>query len=196
MGHSIFCRFGQCSLIMTDSSDPSNALDPRLEKLAERALMQRRGKAVRPVGRKVDRALFRKAVPGLTQGATVSALEERWPEIVGQRLAELSRPVSIVREKLGRALIVEAPSAAAGLLQHQAGVIIERVRLGGGGEIRALRIRQTKTLKPVEDRAAPPAFRPLTGEERAELESGVESVESEALRRVLVRLGEAILTRR
>ncbi len=146
----------------------------------------------------VGRTISAKLLPKMdSPGANVGALAERWTEIVGPRLGALSRPVRIVKGRSGRVLVIEAPSAAAPMIQHQSGIIIQRAQLGGAGQIKALRVQQTKTAPKIGPRAkSMPKPRQLSPARKQELEAYLADVQDEDIRAALFRLGEAILTRR
>ena len=173
-------------------------MDAIEEKEALRKLQARRGKPVRTTAEPVSRTVIKDILPLMKDyGATAGALEANWQEIVGPRLANVTRPVKITRGKTGRVLVIEAPSAAAPMIQHQSGLIIERAKLGGAGDIKAIKIQQTKT-KPSAAKATSKnkRARTLSEDERVQLDSGLAEIESTDLRAALAKLGEAILTRR
>lgn len=172
----------------------SQALEER-EALAQ--LKLRRAKPMRPAASPISRAVIKDILPLMKDaGVPLVALEANWEEIVGPRLAPLTRPVKITRGKTGRVLVIEAPSAAAPMIQHQSGLIIDRARLGGAGQIKALKVQQTQSPKTKAPTRREPERRPLSQDERAKLDSGLAEIESSSLRAALSRLGEAILTRR
>ncbi|MBB36123.1 MAG: hypothetical protein CME88_15700 [Hirschia sp.] len=166
------------------------------EREALRKLQFRRGKPIRSMSAPLSRTIVKSVLPQLKDtGVSVGVLATNWAEIVGPRLAGLTRPVKITRGKTGRVLVIEAPSAAAPMIQHQSGIIIQRAKLGGGGQIKAIRIQQTETPASEKKKAEKP--RPaLTEEQRAHLEEGLADMESDKLRAAFAKLGEAILTRR
>ena len=142
--------------------------------------------------------------PVLRKRAGLSvALVQSWEEIVGPRLATTSRPEKIRWPRRVRdddpfepAVLVIACSGMSALhLQHESGEVIARVNAFlGFNAIGRIRIEQ----KPVTDttRKRPPAPRPLTGQEKARLETTVGGIEDEGLRAALERLGSTVLSRR
>ena len=167
------------------------------EREALRKLRFRRAKAIRANHSALSKTVFKEVVPQLKEkGSSVSALEANWSEIVGPRLAGLTRPVRIARGKAGRILIIEAPSAAAPMIQHQSGLILQRAQLGGGGNLKALKVQQTQTPAQKTKKNKHRERRDLSAEERAHLEQNLSEIESPTLRKALTKLGEAIITRR
>lgn len=104
----------------------------------------------------IGRAAFRRF--GFIQSSVVS----RWPEIVGERYADVSLPESIRfprGEKEGGTLHLLVSGAHATLMQHITPEIIERVnRFFGYGAISQVRFRQGVVTPPKqrEKRTAPP----------------------------------------
>ena len=183
----------------SSSPPPSNRQGKSLEeRRAERELRDRRAKPVFDRARPLSKAIYKSVYPALKgkdSGATLSSLESRWAEIVGQRLAKLSRPVKIQKTTTGYVLVIEAPSAAAPMIVHQNGLIIERVNLAGGAKIKGLRVQQTTTTQKDKAPQSKPR-KPLTPEEEAQLEAELHGVESQKVKQALRKLGQAILTRR
>jgi len=160
----------------------------------------------RPAPRPAPRA--GKALTGLIKdlderfGRGASALEPRWREIVGERLARVTRPQKLTKARGGQGGTLELRVAgpAALLVQHQSEDILQRVNLFlGAGAVEKLRIAQgpVKPLpepqRPAPARAAPPP--PLSASEEAELDAAVSSAPV-GLRSALASLGRAVLTRR
>jgi hypothetical protein len=149
-----------------------------------------------------------KALTGLIReldekfGRGAEALEPRWREIVGDRLARVTRPQKLTRGRggAGGTLELRVAGAAALLVQHQSEEILSRVNLFlGPGAVAKLRIAQgpVKPLaereRPRPARAAPPP--PLDAAEAARLDQDVAKA-PEALRGALIKLGRAVMVRR
>jgi hypothetical protein len=139
--------------------------------------------------------------PVLRKRAGVSiGLVQSWEEIVGSRLAHLSRPERIQWPRLiheddpfqPAILVIACEGVAALHLQHETGEIIARVNAFlGFAAIGRIRIVQ----KPVAA-AAPkprPQLRPPTAAEKARIAGRVEKIEDADLRASLQRLGGTIL---
>jgi hypothetical protein len=97
-------------------------------------------------------------------GFVQSAVVSRWPEIVGERYAELSAPESI-RFPAGKrsegVLTLTVVGAHGPMMQHLTPTIIERVnRFFGYSAIARVAIRQGQLAAP-KPRAAPPSIRPV-----------------------------------
>lgn len=154
----------------------------------------------RPQGTPLSDAVGKVLAPVVRQhGLATSEVIARWPEIVGERFADVTRPVRVLWPRLASEVAADRPREPATLvvrcvgahaldLQHAAPIILERINgLYGFAAIGRLTIRQG----PVEPRdkktrppAAPPAPRHLT--------LGLDAIADEALRDALDRLGRAV----
>ncbi|MEZ5937312.1 MAG: DciA family protein [Hyphomonadaceae bacterium] len=164
------------------------------ERAALEVLKSVRTRAAYTPGRSLNDAISRALAPILKEaGPAAGTLEARWPEIVGPRLAKVTRPIKVAPGKGGSTLHLQASSAAAAMIQHAEDHIRERVGLATGAKIKAIRIIQTTTPKPkAKDRPAPP----LTPAERASLTSALGDVKTPRVREALEQLGEAVLSAR
>jgi hypothetical protein len=132
-------------------------------------------------------------------GRGASALEPRWSEIVGERLARVTRPQKLSKGRAGAGGTLELRVAgpAALLVQHQSEEILQRVNLFlGPGSVEKLRIAQGP-VKPAAGSA--PAGRtrtapaPLPAHQEAELKASVADA-PDRLKGPLERLGRAVLS--
>jgi hypothetical protein len=131
-------------------------------------------------------------------GRGASALEPRWREIVGDRLARVTRPQKLSKGRGGAGGVLELRVAgpAALLVQHQSEEILQRVNLFlGPGSVDKLRIAQGP-VKPPPGLPTPKPSRkgpqPLPAHQEAELKAAVAEA-PDALRGPLERLGRAVL---
>jgi len=133
-------------------------------------------------------------------GRGAGALEPRWREIVGDRLARVTRPQKLTKGRGGAGGVLElrVAGAAALLVQHQSEDILQRVNLFlGPGSVDRLRIAQgpimplTDAPKKPARRSAPP---PLPAHQEAELKASVAEA-PDGLKTSLERLGRAVLSR-
>ncbi len=131
-------------------------------------------------------------------GRGAAALEPRWREIVGDRLARVTRPQKLTKGRggAGGTLELRVAGPAALLVQHQSEDILARVNLFlGAGSVERLRIAQGP-VKPPSDIAAPPkrrpAAQPLGAGDEAALKAAVADA-PDALKGPLERLGRAVL---
>ena len=137
------------------------------------------GRSLAPLIKKLD-AQF---------GRGASALEPRWVEIVGERLARVTRPQKLTkgRGNAGGTLELRVAGPAALLVQHQSTDIIQRVNLFlGAGSVEKLRIAQGP-VKPLPASGAKPAAT------EAELNASVEAA-PDSLKAALGKLGRAVLS--
>lgn len=150
----------------------------------------RAGQALTPLIRKLDEQFGRGA----------SALEPRWREIVGDRLARVTRPQKLTKGKAGQPGVLElrVAGAAALLVQHQSEDILARVNLFlGAGSVDRLRIAQGP-VKPLTEptarpkRAAVPP--PLPAAAEAELAASIAAAPDD-LKAALAKLGRAAMSR-
>ena len=132
-------------------------------------------------------------------GRGAGALEPRWREIVGERLARVTRPQKLTRGRgeNGGTLELRVAGPAALLVQHQSEEILQRVNLFlGPGAVDKLRIAQGP-VKPLPDSPVAPARKaaasaPLPAHQEAELKASVADA-PDNLKASLERLGRAIL---
>ncbi len=167
-----------------------------------REILSRR--KTRPLPRPAPRA--GRALQGLIKelddrfGRGASALEPRWREIVGDRLAGVSRPQKLTRSRDGQGGTLELRVAgpAALLVQHQAEDILARVNLFlGAGAVTKLRIAQGP-VKPLpaaapKNRIGKPAP-PLPAAAEADLNASIDAA-PDGLKAALQKLGRAVLGR-
>lgn len=165
-----------------------------------REILSRR--RTRPVPRPTPKA--GRALQGLIKeldgkfGRGATALEPRWREIVGDRLARVTRPQKLTKGRggAGGTLELRVAGPAALLVQHQSEDILARVNLFlGAGSVDRLRIAQGPVRPPSEIAAVPrhrPAVKPLAAHEEAALKAALEPV-PESLKGPLERLGRAVL---
>ena len=149
------------------------------------------GRSLAPLIKKLD-AQF---------GRGAGALEPRWREIVGERLARVTRPQKLTKGRggAGGTLELRVAGPAALLVQHQSDDIIQRVNLFlGAGSVEKLRIAQGP-VKPLPEGGAKPRPRgkavlaPLPASVEAELAAAVEDA-PDGLKAALRKLGRAVLS--
>jgi hypothetical protein len=130
------------------------------------------------------------------QGFASRELVTRWTEIAGEEIAAHSQPMKVQwpravgdapPEPATLVLRVEGPMALE--IQHQSGVIIERVnRFLGWPAVGRLALRQAPLTRP-DKRAARPA---PDAAKVAEVAETLGAVEDEALKDALARLGASV----
>ena len=133
-------------------------------------------------------------------GRGAGSLEARWREIVGERLARVTRPQKLTkgRGNAGGVLELRVAGPAALLVQHQSEDILQRVNLFlGAGAVEKLRIAQGP-VKPLTDAPAAsrkPKATPLPAAAEAELRASLADA-PDTLKGPLEQLGRAILSSR
>jgi hypothetical protein len=144
------------------------------------------GKSLAPLIRQLDDRF----------GKGAGALESRWREIVGDRLAAVTRPQKLTKGRGGAPGVLELRVAgpAALLVQHQSAEILSRVNLFlGSGAVDRLRIAQGP-VKPLAQ-AAKPTTRPRPAPQPASVEREIQAEVEGApdhLRAALLTLGRAV----
>ena len=129
-----------------------------------------------------------------------------WDEIAGTQFADCTRPERIswprrASEMAGEGggyqpgvLTIACEGARALFLSHQQGEIIQRINgFFGFPAVNQLRIVQKPVSVAPKHRGKP---RPLTGDKARQLETMVEGIEDDALKKALTRLGTAVLSPR
>jgi hypothetical protein len=143
------------------------------------------------VGRVIDPVTKRR-------GFATTDLIAAWPEIVGSRYADCTRPEKIIwpkgeeMEGAPALLVLRVDGPRAIFVQHEAGQIVERVNaFMGYGAIGHIRIVQAP-VKPNGPVTAP-AVPPLAPEAAARLAETIATVADDDLRGALDRLGRGVL---
>lgn len=146
--------------------------------------------------------------PVLARRAGIStSLLGSWDEIAGEEFADCTRPEKIAwprhqgfEDQYGGGghqpgvLTIACEGARALFLSHAQGELIARINgFFGFPAIRQIRIVQKPVSPSVRHRRKPDALR---GEAARRLESMMEGIESEALRRAVERLGTAVMQTR
>lgn len=139
---------------------------------------------------------------GATRGFAVTRLLTHWPEIAGQDIARIARPVEVAygRDGFGATLTILTTGAHAPMLDMQRERLRERVNaVYGYRAISRIRITQTAPTGFAEgkvDFTHAPRVRPGPApEQKARAARTVQGVADENLRAALEALGANILTR-
>ncbi|WP_419809302.1 DUF721 domain-containing protein [Sphingomonas sp.] len=124
-------------------------------------------------------------------GFVQSAIVSRWPDIVGERWANVSRPESLrfpIGEKRDGTLSLIVKGAHAPMMQHIVPEIAERVnRFFGYTAVARVQIRQGE-VSAREPRRAPPSLKPAP----AEMSGGLRTIADPELRAVLESLAAGV----
>jgi hypothetical protein len=135
-------------------------------------------------------------------GFAYGELMARWPEIVGEALAQHCEPERIkwprgageTAQKLGGALVIRAEPGRGLDLQYQSHQIIERInQFYGYGAVTSVKIMQghVASTKPQKNKE-----NLLDSETEKALDTSLESIADERLREALHRLGAGALANR
>jgi len=153
----------------------------------------------RPVRRLADLASATLADAFKRQGFASSELVTRWSEIAGPEIAAHSQPVKLQwrrvpdgepAEPATLVLRVEGPAAIE--IQHQSAIILERInRFFGWRAVGKIALRQAPLSRPKPR----PVHRAPDPAEAARIAATLESIDDEALRAALGRLGAAVKRR-
>lgn len=136
------------------------------------------------------------------RGFAETRLLTQWPEIVGQAIAGIARPVKVsyARKGMGARLTLLAVGASAPEIQMQIPRIKERVNACYGyNAVSDIHITQTSQTGFAEAQTAfshdiPEPERKLSTAQTSQLESQISSVGDEKLRALLGQLGRKIMT--
>lgn len=135
------------------------------------------------------------------RGAAFASLIAEWANAVGPALAEQSLPERLTRPpekspEMGGVLTVRVASGGAALeFQHLHQQIVERINgYLGFRAVARLAIRQAP-LPAAAQVPTPPAARPVTAAARATVTAAVATVDDEALKASLERLGHALISK-
>lgn len=139
--------------------------------------------------------------PVLQKKAGISTgLVQSWEEIVGERLAQRTRPEKIVWPRRAgeddpfepATLVVACDGVAALHLQHETGEVISRINAFlGFAAVARIKIVQKPVMR--EEKPMPRRPRSLTESESARLAGSIGGIEDEGLRASLERLGKTIV---
>jgi hypothetical protein len=165
--------------------------EPKPKPRKPRAYERPRGGPAKPIADlmpQIGRAAFRRF--GFVQSSVVT----RWPEIVGERHAQVCMPESIrfpIGEKSDGILQLVVLPAHAPLIQHVIPEIVERVnRFFGYKAVARVKLRQgaVKPPRAVERPKAPPSLKPIP----MELGDSLRDIGDPELRTVLESLARSL----
>ena len=129
------------------------------------------------------------------QGFASSDIVAHWPEIVGPEIARYAEPLKLqwprgeAEEPEPATLVLRAEGPAAVEIQHQTGVILERInRFFGWRAVGRIAIRQA----PLTRRAKSEATVPPSPEAAAQVAADLPGIADDGLRQALGRLGAAV----
>jgi len=160
-----------------------------------REASDRRQPGIQPLAAKL-RGLINRRAKG--RGLAMATLACDWPQIVGSRIADLSRPARLAGRGEALPLVIHADPSVALIMLHRQPQLMERINMWlGGSVISQLRIDQgpVQPLAPWRAAAPPRPQKPLPPDADARLEQQLEAITDPALRESLRALGEALLRR-
>ena len=153
------------------------------------------GKALTPLIKSLDERF----------GKGTDGLKARWREIAGELIASRTEPVKLAKGRAGQPGVLEirVDGPAAALIQHQAGDILERVRLVLGADtVGRLRIVQgpVRHKAPAQAKGVVAArsrrrLGPLDAADEARLQAELSNAPDGPLKQALLRLGREVLRR-
>ncbi|WEK52391.1 MAG: DciA family protein [Candidatus Kaistia colombiensis] len=131
------------------------------------------------------------------RGFATADLISAWADIVGPRYATTTLPEKITwprrdqtKAPAGATLVIRVDSGMAIYLQHETGVVLDRINgFLGFGAVSQLKIVQGVVSAPRKTAAVPA---PLSRADEALVADTVASVESDGLREALARLGRGV----
>jgi len=133
-------------------------------------------------------------------GGSTANLRPHWAQIVGSKLARVSKASRYASGVRGRTLVIEAPSAASALIMSNSARILERIETAiGPHDIAHIKVihrrnRENASIGAPKPYAQQP--RGLTPSEHAKLDESLSKLKNKALRPALEKLGKKLYTRR
>lgn len=131
------------------------------------------------------------------RGFATADLISAWADIVGPRYATTTMPEKITwprrdqaKAPSGATLVIRVDSGMAIYLQHETGVVLDRINgFLGFGAVSQLKIVQGVVSAPRKAVIAPP---PISAADEAIVTETVASIENDGLREALARLGRGV----
>lgn len=131
-------------------------------------------------------------------GGSTANLRPHWPQIVGDKLARVSKPARYASGAKGRTLVIEAPSAASTLITSNISRILARIEaVIGPHDIAHIKVapRRNRLIPEDTQKKYMAPQRGLTPSEQNELDKKLSKLKHEALRPALEKLGKKLYTR-
>lgn len=135
---------------------------------------------------RILRPLSKKFGPGK------NALQNHWPQIIGEKWAALSRPMAIRGGKTGKSLLIEAKGPAAALIQANAGQLLGKINQFLGKDTITKIIVKQGSMKPNTQTAAKTTAIKTSPEQQP---SSVKNNPENAFQTALDNLGKKVHTR-
>lgn len=127
-------------------------------------------------------------------GAGSTGLANCWEEVVGPRLARISKPMRFQGDRDGRTLIISAPGPAAALIMASSNQIIDRANgYLGPGYLRRVKVIQTRITDTELSGSRQHKSADLTPLQKNALHSSLENIKDDGLKQALNNLGSQIL---
>ena len=172
-------------------SEPQH--DNEAEALALQRLMRHRAKPVYTPGNKLSLRIAKVMRPyAKDDGPGLPLIQRRWQDLVGPRLAKLSRPVKLTGKKEERILTLEILPSASPIFQHQNEMLKQRLAAACGGFLKDIKlVQKASTGRSPTGKAASP---PLSARDREEIKAGLDEIKNPQLSAALLAFGEAVYT--
>lgn len=156
-----------------------NKLSPQNEELALKYLSKKRGKFVKMIPRNLGE-ITSNIIPSskTDKSKYLKQLKDKWPEIVGEKIAKLCFPEAIK----GKNLILRTIGAATPLLQMRANEILGLSSLASGVNLSKLSFVQTK-LEIRKDKKN--NLKPLDAEQSQAIEEKLAKIENKRLKNAI-----------
>ncbi len=175
----------------TNRSENSQSLDFDAERAALKRLSKHRARPANGQGERLSLRITKIMKPYTkNEGPGISMLQRRWKDLVGERLAKLSYPVKLTGKAENRVLTLEILPSASPIFQHQSEMLKQRLAASSGGFLKDLKFVHKATPGQNGDKAR--KLRPLSAQERDQLNEGVASVKNPRLSQALLAFGEAV----
>lgn len=156
-----------------------NKLSPQNEELALKFLSKKRGKMVNMMPRNLG-DIARNLVPNAKtdKNYQLKQLKNKWPEIVGEKIAKLCQPEAIK----GKVLVLRAIGAATPLLQMRNNEILGLSSLACGINFSKLSFIQTKLSVENNNKNK---LKPLDAIQTQEIEEKLANIENKRLKNAI-----------
>ena len=164
---------------------------PELEARAAAALEGRRGRSAiqaPPQAGALAARILKPILPPSTM--SLADLKRQWPEIVGDKLGQLSAPDKLTKGPDGAVLTLMVAGSAAPFVQHQSPLIIERLRLAGCAVVAVTMKQGALPQRPAAN--VKRLATPLSAEAEKALTQALAPIDDDRLKAALLRLGRAM----
>ena len=135
---------------------------------------------------KITRPILKDEGPGIGQ------IRARWKDLVGERLAKISKPIKLTGKQGELVLTLEILPAAAPLFQHQGDALRQKLSVLTGGGLKSIKYVHSSQAKTASK--SPKWTAPLPMKDEEALKAGLQGIKNPQLTQVLLAFGKAVYT--